>query len=415
VKVVIMIKIPKDIESFYSRRLKEEVHENLHSNYWKWLRFFLDFCDKYNFPNFEKTSISHFQQKLALKGQKPNQLEEALQASLLFQKYYSSEVPIELSWESALQKLNTVLISRNYSKNTIKIYTRFTRWFVDYTITEIDQVAESDVRQFLNYLSVEKRVSASAQKSAFFSLLFFFNHVLQRDFGDHSHNIRSPKSEKIPVVLSKIELDEFLKNTEEYYRLLIELQYGCGLRITELLELRLKDLDFENNNVQIWISKGNKNRTVPLPQTIKSKLEIHVEKVKNLHCKYSKEANHGGCFLPSNSLASKAMELGWQWLFPAKRRVEKDGKFWQFHLHSTTYSKKIAEVRRKIKSTKQITAHTFRHSYATHLLIYGLDIRSLQELLGHSKVETTMVYLQLVRSLTPKAIISPLDIKGPNQ
>lgn len=412
-KMVIMFRIPKDIESFYIRRLKEDVYQASHRSYWKWLRFFLDFCDKYNFPNFEKTSISHFQQKLAQKGQKPSQLEEALQASLLFQKYYSSEIPNELTWESSLQKLNTVLISRNYSKNTVKIYTRFTRWFVEYTSLSIEQVTESDVRQFLNHLSVEKGVSASAQKSAFFSLLFFFSHVLQKDFGDHSHNIRSPKSEKIPVVLSRSELDDFLKNTEDYYRLLVELQYGCGLRITELLELRLKDLDFENNNVQVWMSKGNKNRTVPLPQTIKVKLQAHVEKVKNLHYKHLQESNYGGCFLPGDSLAPKALELGWQWLFPAKTRVEKDGKLWQFHLHSTTYSKKIAQVRRKIKSTKQITAHTFRHSYATHLLIYGLDIRSVQELLGHSKVETTMVYLQLVRSLTPKSTISPLDITGP--
>ena len=117
-----------------------------------------------------------------------------------------------------------------------------------------------------------------------------------------------------------------------------------------------------------------------------------------------------GSFLPNNEVSHKAKEIGWQWLFPAKSLVMKGDELWQYHIHSSYYNKKIAEARRIMGTTKQITSHTLRHSYATHLLLYGLDIRQVQELLGHAYVETTMVYLQLVRELSPKVAVSPLDI-----
>ena len=405
-----MYKIPTDIQSFFQRKLQVEVSANLHQKYWKWLRFFLDFCEKYNFPNFDTVSISHFQKKLATKGQTPVQLEEALQTVKLFQKYYKANKNSVVSWESALRELNTVLISRNYSKNTVRVYTRFVRWFIDYSSADITDISEGDVRQFLNFLAMEKKASASAQKSAFFSLLFFFKNVLKKDFGDHSHNIRSPKGKKLPVVLSIKELNRFFELIDPHFNLIAKLQYGCGLRVSELFDLRLKDLDFENNTLYIWMSKGQKNRTVPMPRTIISELKNQVGIVSDLHYCNCKNTKYRGSFLPNNEVSSKAKEIGWQWLFPAPSLVNKDNELWQYHIHKSVYTKKIAEARRESSSVKQITSHTFRHSYATHLLLYGLDIRSVQELLGHSKVETTMLYLQLVRSMAPKAAVSPLDI-----
>ena len=405
-----MYKIPADIQSFYLRELQDRVAVNLHQKYWKWFRFFLDFCEKYNFPDYDTVSISHFQQKLASKGQTPVQLEEALQAVKLFQRYYKLNKKFTVSWESALQELNTVLISRNYSKNTVRVYTRFVRWFMEYSSVNISDISEVNVRQFLNFMAIEKRVSASAQKSAFFSLLFFFKNVLKRDFGDHSHNIRSPKNKKLPVVLSVKEFNRFFELINPNFNLIARLQYGCGLRVSELFDLRLKDLDFENSIVSIWMSKGQKNRIVPMPRTIMDELKQQVENVINTHNLNCKNNRYMGSFLPNNEVSNKAKEIGWQWLFPAPSLVNKECELWQYHIHQSIYTKKIAETRRISGSTKLVTSHTFRHSYATHLLLYGLDIRSVQELLGHSKVETTMLYLQLVRSFAPKATISPLDI-----
>ena len=405
-----MLPIPKDIQTFYKRKLQKSIAPQYHQNYFKWLRFYLDFCDKYNFPNYDSSSLSHFLQKLATKKQNPEQLEEAQQAVTHFLDYFNFETLAPTTWENALRELNRTLVAQNYSKNTVKIYVRFTRRFADYTTRDITEIDDSDVRKFLNHLAIEKKSSASAQKSAFFSLLFFYKNVLKKDFGDHSHNIRFPKSTKLPVVLSRVEIEIFISNMDINFQLMAKLQYGCGLRISELFDLRLKDIDFENNLVCVWMGKGKKNRVVPLPLSIKEELQEQVNSVISLHKNNSLDSKYKGSFLPNNEKSNRALEPGWQWLFPAKSLVVVGDELWQYHIHQSFYNKKITEARRKSGITKQVTSHTFRHSYATHLLIYGLDIRSVQELLGHANVETTMTYLQLVRSLAPKSAISPLDI-----
>jgi len=190
------------------------------------------------------------------------------------------------------------------------------------------------------------------------------------------------------------------------------LMYGCGLRLSELLELRLKDLDFENNFVSIQQAKGQKNRVVPLPLVLKERLQNQVLSVRTTHYKNSQVNGYGGVFLPRSIHESNALREEWCWLFPAsslvEERVSKLKK--QYHLHQSVLSRELQIAVKRCAFLKRVTPHTLRHSYATHLLQNGFDIRTIQELLGHTDIKTTMIYLHILKEISPKPPISPLDI-----
>jgi len=271
----------------------------------------------------------------------------------------------------------------------------------------------TDVRDFLSFLAVEKKVAASSQNQAFNALLFFFRHILEKEFETVEGVVRAKRRPYIPVVLSREEVDRVVNRMSYPYDLVAKLLYGCGLRLFECLKLRVQDLNFDMMVLTVHDGKGKKDRTVPLPDVLVPELKAQLEYVIQVH-RNDLDFGYGGVFLP-DSLEKKyrhaARELSWQWFFPAKSTtlVPDTGEYRRYHLHDTLVQKAIKKAVLETAIPKRASAHTLRHSYASHLLLANYDIRTIQELLGHSDVKTTMIYTHTVKSTTLKEAKSPLD------
>jgi len=240
-----------------------------------------------------------------------------------------------------------------------------------------------------------------------------FRHVLKRDFGDHRDIPRARRTRYIPVVLSRQEIEAVLRHLSPPYDLVVKLLYGCGLRLFEGLKLRLHNFNFDAGILTVHAGKGKKDRTVPLPQSLLPDLQAQLERVVKLHDQDS-AAGYAGVFMEGlleKKYPAAPRELGWQWFFPAKTLtlVPGQGEYRRYHLHESHVQKAIRAAVRRAKLLKRVSAHTFRHSFATHLLQANYDIRTIQELLGHSDVRTTMIYTHTIQSRTVKEAKSPLD------
>ncbi|MCK7496721.1 MAG: integron integrase, partial [Comamonadaceae bacterium] len=260
------------------------------------------------------------------------------------------------------------------------------------------------------------KISASSQNQAFNALLFLFGHVLEREFGKVEGVVRAKRRRSIPVVLSREEVDRIVARLDAPHALVAKLLYGCGLRLFECLKLRGQDLNFAMRVLTVHDGKGQKDRTVPLPQALVPELQAQLEQVARLH-EADLAAGYAGTFLPAapgEKYPRAAKELGWQWLFPARTltAVPDTGEHRRYHLHETLVQKAIKEAVRRSRIPKRASAHTLRHSFASHLLQANYDIRTIQELLGHSDVRTTMIYTHTVRSITLKEAKSPLIFSG---
>ncbi len=225
--------------------------------------------------------------------------------------------------------------------------------------------------------------------------------------------LRAKERKHIPVVLTREEVHKIITNLDGIYQLIVSLMYGCGLRMNEVLNLRIKDIDFGFDKVYIWDSKSLKDRTLPLPLKLKERLKVQVAHVEALHQK-DLEDGYGSVYMPyalEKKYPNASFETKWQFLFPM-RNVAVDPRTnvtRRHHLHPATLGRNIKMAAKKAGLHKRVTSHTFRHSYATHLLQAGIDLRSIQELLGHKSVETTMIYTHVVAEMNKAKLISPLD------
>ena len=278
-------------------------------------------------------------------------------------------------------------------------------------------MGKEEIESFLSWLAADQGVSPTTQNQAFSALLFLYREVLGIDVSEWNiQALRAKERKHIPVVLTREEVRRVIDNLDGIYQLIVKLMYGCGLRMSEVLNLRIKDIDFGFDTVYIWESKSPKDRTLPLPQSIKEELKIQVEKVKAIHQEDLKQG-YGSVELP-HRLARKypnaPYETKWQYLFPM-RRVSKDprsGVIRRHHVLEATLGRNIRNAAKKAGIQKKISSHIFRHSYATHLLQNGVDLRSIQELLGHKSVETTMIYTHVVAELNKGKVLSPLDLSA---
>ncbi|MCP4295665.1 MAG: integron integrase, partial [Proteobacteria bacterium] len=224
---------------------------------------------------------------------------------------------------------------------------------------------------------------------------------------------RAKKRERIPVVLSKIEVQQVLKQHSGTHQLIAKILYGGGLRILECLRLRVNNIDFANRLIHLLNTKGHKDRITLLPESLLVDLETHLESVKVLH-RQDLEKGYGKVFLPyalERKYPNAASEWKWQYLFPSQRLSfdPRSGETRRHHLNEATFGREIKKAVSKVGITKHVSAHTLRHSFATHLLQNGVDIRNIQELLGHKDVSTTMIYTHVLRDLNRIQIKSPLD------
>ena len=276
------------------------------------------------------------------------------------------------------------------------------------------ELGKAEIEEFLTYLATKKRVAPTTQNQAFSALLFLYREVLEIDMGLWNiQALRAKERKHIPVVLTKEEVKLILGNLNGTYRLITSLMYGCGLRMSEVLNLRIKDIDFGFDKVYIWDSKSLKDRTLPLPIKLKQQLLAQCETVMQLHEKDLADGC-GSVYMPfalERKFPKAKYETKWQYLFPM-RNLSKDprsGKTRRHHILAKTLSRNITVAALKSKINKKVTSHTFRHSYATHLLQSGVDIRTIQELLGHKSVETTMIYTHIIKEMNKQNIKSPLD------
>jgi integron integrase len=432
-----MIKIPEGLQKKYSLLMANSAVPPDHYKYFrKWLRYYLDFCQKYQHPYADENSLLLFLKKLKQKNQPDDQRAQAQKAVQLYYsgldqakgpqadvaqsnvaeagRSFDTEQPAN-PWTDAIESLKNEISVRHYSKKTWKAYSLWAqklRYFVKEKPPEA--LSTDDVKEFLTFLAVKKKVSASSQNQAFNALLFFFRHVLKKEFGKIEGVVRAKRKPYIPVVLSRQEIDRVIDKMKDPYDLVVKLLYGCGLRLSECMKLRIHCFNFDHQVLTVHDGKGKKDRTVPLPRVIMDDLQRQIERVIELHEQDLKQG-FAGVFMPDR-LESKypyaPKELVWQWFFPAKEltHVPDTGEYRRYHLHETHVQKAIKRAVKTSKILKRASAHTFRHSFASHLLAANQDIRTIQELLGHSSVRTTMIYTHTIASTTVKEARSPLDL-----
>ena len=268
------------------------------------------------------------------------------------------------------------------------------------------------MKDFITCLATRRRVGASTQNQAFSAALFLCRHVLRLEVGDIAAGVRAKRGERLPVVLTSAEVGQLLSHMQGTLRLMAELCYGGGLRVMECCRLRVKDVDFDNNLLFVRTGKGDKDRSTLLAEGVKSALRTHLQRVKDLHAE-DLAAGVGEAAMP-DALALKypqaGRELGWQWVFPS-RSLSVDprcGKVRRHHVSDSLLQQAVKTALRKTDIVKPVSVHSLRHSFATALLLHGVDIRQIQDYLGHKSVETTMVYTHVVKDLRNPAQ-SPLD------
>jgi integron integrase len=461
-----MLPVPNEVFDRYFAYLTKRGIIDVHlGQYQKWLQYYLDFCDKYPVPDTNSERVRLYCEKLRDKNQSESQREQAAYAVSLYlemQRHsatvehqrnnprhepsdtktdptfqFSSEPPSEehqeiLSrrnslqyveagyqvkskspeWDAVLEAMADEIKVRHYSRKTLKTYARWSRLFQNFLKDKPPQeLTTTDVKEYLTFLAVKCHVAASTQNQAFNSLLFLFRHGLKRDFGELSGVPRAKKSLYIPTVLSREEIDAILSHLYYPYSLVVKMLFGCGLRLFEGLQLRVRDFNFDVNKLTVH-GKGKKDRTVPLPEAIIPELKAQIKRVGALH-ERDLAADYDGVFLDDAVEAKypKApREFIHQWFFPMRPlTVTENGERRRYHLHESKLQKALYVAVRRAKIPKKVTSHIFRHSFATHLLQAGYDIRVIQNLLGHSSLKTTMIYTHCVPVRTIKEPKSPLD------
>jgi integron integrase len=278
--------------------------------------------------------------------------------------------------------------------------------------TPVESATEDDVRRFLSGLATEYRLSVSSQKQALNALVFLLREVFGRELGDFSDFTRARKRLNIPVVLTREECQRLFAALDGTMQLMAELMYGSGLRLTELLGLRVKDVDLDRRQLIVRSGKGGKDRVTVLPESLVDRLRAHRERLRKLHTDDQRD-NVPGVWLPEG-LERKYPKAGqsweWQWFFPS-RQLMNDPRLKlrrRFHVLDATFQHAIRQAARKAELNKRVTPHVLRHSFATHLLESGTDIRTLQDLLGHKNVTTTQIYTHVMRK-PGLGVRSPLD------
>jgi integron integrase len=452
-----MLPVEDSVIRKYESILRERKIANNHfTDYKKWLRYFLDFQAKYPLSDSRTEQVQRFREKLRKKKQTEKQQNQAIHAVYLyFEMLQQDSQPSQISenveqqsyavsastrmtptiadhrkssyvdagyavksdsteWDALLVALAAEIKVRHYSRKTLKTYANWSRRFQRFLKSKSpEELSTADVKDYLTYLAVKCQVAASTQNQAFNALLFLYRHALKREFGVLHDVPRAKKSRYIPMVLSRPEIDAILEQLAPPYNLFIKVLFGCGLRLFECLQLRVKDFNFDEGVLTVH-GKGKKDRTVPLPRTIMLELKAQIDAVARLHEK-DLAAGYDGVFL-DDAVAKKypkaPKEFIHQWFFPLKSMtvVAETGERRRYHLHESDLQGSLYKAVRKAKIPKRVTAHTFRHSFATHLLQANYDIRVIQKLLGHSCLKTTMIYTHCVPVRTVKEPKSPLDL-----
>ncbi len=313
-----------------------------------------------------------------------------------------------------LDQLSDQIRLKQYSPRTEKTYVQWVREYILFHKKRHPrEMGIPEINQFITHLVVERKASASTQNQAISAIIFLYRHVLKIALDEAALNfVRPQKAKRVPTVLSKTEVRLIINNMQDPYKLMVQIMYGGGLRLMECMRLRVKDIDFENHQIIVYDGKGGDDRVTILPDSLIVALRQHLEKVKQLHQK-DLAAGLGTVYMPyglEKKYPTANRDWLWQYVFPASApSVESEtGITRRHHIHETALQKAIKAATRAARVDKRVSPHTFRHSFATHLLQNGYDIRTVQELLGHKDVKTTMIYTHVLQR-GGLAVRSPLD------
>jgi len=327
---------------------------------------------------------------------------------------------MDISWDYSpersprlLNRMREEIRKRHYRRRTEEAYlawnTRFLRFHGNRHPLEVEK---TDVEVFLSHLATDRRVAASTQNQALSAVLFLYDHVLGRKLSWLNEVVRAKKSRRLPVVLTRQEVQTILLHLHGMKWISAMLMYDAGLRLLECLRLRIKDVDFGYRQVVVREGKGNRDRVTVLPAAAETRLNHHLAEVKEQH---ERDLKRGGGYvtLPdalNRKYQAANRQCGWQWVFPAHRqfREPSTGRLFRHHLHDTVIQRAVKYAGERARIPKPVTCHTFRHSFATHLLEDGYDIRTIQELLWHKDVSTTMVYTHVLNR-GGRCVRSPAD------
>jgi integron integrase len=305
------------------------------------------------------------------------------------------------------------LRSRHYSPRTEQSYCYSAKRFVIFHgVRHPAEMAEPQVNAFLTHLAVEENVSASTQNQALPALLFVYRHVIGREVADLGELILACRPARVPVVMTRDEVRAVLAQLSGDRWLMASLMYGAGLRLTESLSLRVQDIDFSRNEITVRAGNGDKDRRTMLPESLKRPLMEHLSAVKRIHDRDL--ADGWGRVLMPDALDRKypgsPTDWRWQWVFPQAHRWRnaQTGQQGRHHIDEALVQRAVRDAVVRAGLTKRASCHTFRHSFATHLLEAGHDIRTVQELLGDSDVKTTMIYIHVLNR-GPAGVRSPVD------
>jgi integron integrase len=314
-----------------------------------------------------------------------------------------------------LEQVQDVIRLKHYSYRTEQTYVQWIRRFILFhNKRHPKDMGVKEITTFLTFLAVEERVSASTQNQALSALLFLYRHVLQLPLDESIDAVRAKPSHYLPTVLTRQEVGQILSRLSGVEQLFFQLLYGTGLRLNEGLRLRVKDLDFAQRQIVVRDAKGYESRVTMLPNRLIEPLAEHLRRVKRLH-HLDLDQGYGSVSLPF-ALERKYPHADrswiWQFIFPSpgRSRDPRSGVVRRHHLHESGLQKVLKQAVRAAKIDKRVGCHTFRHSFATHLLEDGYDIRTVQELLGHKDVKTTMIYTHVLNR-GGRGVRSPLDLE----
>lgn len=310
------------------------------------------------------------------------------------------------------EKLRINIRTRGYSRKTETAYIGWYKKFVRFHgLKHPGEMGADEIQRFLNHLTIRGHVSPSTHRQALCAIVFLYKHVLGRDPGEFKDLAKPARKRSMPVVLSQDEAGALLSGMSGQYYLMAAIMYGSGLRLNECMSLRVKDLDFNRNAIIVRDGKGGKDRVVPMPKAIKETLRAHLVAVRKTHMEDLMNG-HGSVELPNalhKKLPGASREWIWQYIWPAAglSRSPKTGMWGRWHIFDTTIQRAVKAATKRAGIQKRVGCHTLRHSFATHLVENGTDIRTVQELMGHKHITTTQIYVHVVQA--GRGVTSPLD------
>lgn len=303
---------------------------------------------------------------------------------------------------------------RHYSIRTEQAYTKWIKHFIHYhNLRHPKDMGANEIQQFLSYLARERNVTASTQNQALCALVFLYRKVLDQDFEQLDDLVRAKRPERLPEVFTRDEARAVISHLDGTLKLMAQLLYGAGLRLLECVRLRVKDVNFEYKQIVVRCGKGKKDRVTILPDFVIESLRTHLKDVKILHEQYL-DKGYGTVYLPfalDRKYPNAKTEWAWQYVFPASKLSidPRSGIKQRHHIDEKRLQRAVKKAIRSADIHKQASCHTFRHSFATHLLEGGYDIRTVQELLGHKDIRTTQIYTHVLKRGS-NAVKSPLDV-----